>query len=69
MSVECCFREDENSLGFMLPILKKILSGELLLLRQSILKVSQELKQNWCEKKMHGQFIREMPEKVDKDKS
>ena len=29
----------------------------------------QKLKQNWCEKKMHGRFVREMPEKVDKDKT
>ena len=29
---------------------------------------AQQLKQNWREKKMHGQFVREMPEKVDKDK-
>ena len=28
----------------------------------------QELKQNWSEKKMHRQYVREMPEKVDKDK-
>ena len=69
MSVECCFREDENSLGFYVTISEENLIRELLLLRQSILKVSQELKQKWCEKKMHGQFVREMPEKVDKDKS
>ena len=29
----------------------------------------QELKQNWREKKMHGQFVREMPQKIDKDKT
>ena len=28
----------------------------------------QERKQNWCEKKMHGWLVREMPEKVHKDK-
>ena len=28
---------------------------------------AEELKQNWSEKKMHGQFVRKMPEKVDKD--
>ena len=26
-----------------------------------------ELKQNWCEKKMHGHFVWEKPVKVDKD--
>ena len=30
---------------------------------------AQELKQNWNEKKMHGQFLREMSEEVDKDKT
>ena len=30
---------------------------------------AQELKQNWREKKMHGQFVRETPEKFDKDKT
>ena len=30
---------------------------------------AQELKQKWTEKRMYGQFIREMPEKVDKDKT
>ena len=29
----------------------------------------QELKQNLNEKKMHGQFVREMPEKVDKNRT
>ena len=39
MSVERCVKEQENSLGFMLPIPKKISSGEMLQLRQSILKI------------------------------
>ena len=30
---------------------------------------AQELKQNWHEKKMDEQFVREMPDKVDKDKT
>ena len=30
---------------------------------------AQELKQSWGEKKMHGQFIRELPEEVDKDRT
>ena len=30
---------------------------------------AQELKQSWSEKKMHGQFIRELPEEVDKDRT
>ena len=31
--------------------------------------IEQDLKQNWIEKKMYGQFIREMPENVDKNKT
>ena len=31
--------------------------------------IEQELKQNWIEKKMYEQFIREMPENVDKNKT
>ena len=29
----------------------------------------QGLKQKWNEKRMHGKFVREMPEKVDKKKT
>ena len=46
-------------------------------MRQSILENTgefkkqkvKELKQNWREKKMHGQFVREMPDKSDEDKT
>ena len=31
--------------------------------------IEQERKQNWTEKKMYGQFVREMPENVDKNKT
>ena len=30
---------------------------------------TQELKQKWIEKRMYGQFLRDMPEKVDKNKT
>ena len=30
---------------------------------------TQELKQKWIEKRMYGQFLREMPEKVGKNKT
>ena len=30
---------------------------------------TQELEQKWTEKRMYGQFLREMPEKVDKNKT
>ena len=39
MSVERCVREGKMVWVFMLPILKKTSSGELLLLRQSIMKI------------------------------
>ena len=32
-------------------------------------KQEQELKQKWNEKRMHGQFVREMLEKVDENKT
>ena len=65
---------------FMLPILKKnlisgvagaetintentVTSGEFK--KQKV----KELKQNWREKRMHGLSVREMPEKLDKDKT
>ena len=31
--------------------------------------IEQELKQKWIEKKIYGQFIREMPENVDENKT
>ena len=30
---------------------------------------TQELKQKWMEKKVYGQFIRELPEKADKNRT
>ena len=60
----------------MLPILKKTSLREFMQLRQDTLtsgefkkQIEQELKQNWTEKKMYGQFVREMPENVDKNKT
>ena len=31
--------------------------------------IERELKQTWTEKKLYGQFVREMPENVDKNKT
>ena len=62
----------------MSPILKKTSLREFMQLRQSIQKIlsgefkkqiGQKRKQNWTEKKMYGQFVREMPENVDKNKT
>ena len=55
MNVEHCVKEEENSLGFYVANSEK--------------QKAQELKQKWCEKKTHGQFVREKPDKVDKDKT
>ena len=43
--------------------IQKILSGEFKK------QIGQKRKQNWTEKKMYGQFVREMPENVDKNKT
>ena len=62
-----------------LPIHNKISSGgvaaadainteDTILSREFKKQKTQELKQNWSEKKMHGQFVREILEKADKDK-
>ena len=39
MSVECCVREEENNLGFFLPILEKNLIKGFMKPRQSIRKI------------------------------
>ena len=80
MSVERCIRENENSLGFHVAnseenLIKGVAAAETI--NTEITKASdefktqeaQELKQDWHEKKMHGQFARQMPEKVDKDRT
>ena len=80
MNVERCVEEVENSLGFYVANSEKnlisgvaaaetintentVTSGEFK--KQKV----KELKQNWREKRMHGLFVREMPEKLDKDKT
>ena len=76
IGVERCVREEENILGFYV-----VNSGENLIrgvatagtIRTEGIITSGEfkkqreqgLKQKWNEKRMHGQFVREMPEKVD----
>ena len=40
-----------------------------LMSREFKTQIEQERKQNWIEKKMYGQFVREKPENVDKDKT
>ena len=80
ISIEHCVRGEENSLGlYVKNSAEKLIQG----IRTSGTietegttsksefkgQNAQELKQKWTEKRMYGQFIREMPEKVDNDKT
>ena len=78
ISLEQCIRE-ENSLGFYVANLEENFIGGVLTAEASNTKESitsaefkkqkaKELKEKWSEKQMHRQFIREMIEKVDKEK-
>ena len=80
MSVERCVREEENSLGFYVAnseenLIRGVAAAETINTENNITcgefnkQKAQELKQNWRGKKIHGQFVREMPEKVDKEKT
>ena len=80
MSVERCVREEENSLGFYVVnsernLIKGVAAAETINTKDTITsgefkkQKAQELKQNWSEKYVHRQFVREMPEKIDKDKT
>ena len=80
MSVERCFKEEQNILGFYIPnseenLIRGVAPAETINTEDTV--VSGEFKkqkqktqkQNWREKKMHEQFVWEMPDKVDKDKT
>ena len=80
MSVEGCVRGEENSLGFYITsseekLIRGVAAAGIIntedVVRSDDFKKqkAQELKQSWSEKKMHGQFIRELPEEVDKDQT
>ena len=80
ISVERCIREEENSLRFYVAnseenLIRGVLTAETINTRETITSVEfkkqreKELKEKWSEKRMHGQFIRETTEKVDKEKS
>ena len=80
MSVECCVREEENSLGFSVAnseenLIKGVYAAETINTEDTVSsgefkkQIEQERKQKWTEKKMYGQFVREMPENVDKNKT
>ena len=79
MSVERCVREEENILGFYVVnseenFVRGVAAAETINTKGTIMsgefkkQKAQELKQNCRKKKMYGQFVGEMPEKVDKDK-
>ena len=79
ISVEQCIREEENSLWFYVgnleeDLIRGVLAAETINTRETIMNVefnkqkSKELKEKWSEKQMHGQFIRETTEEVDKEK-
>ena len=80
ISVERCIREGENSLEFCVAnseenIIRGVLAAETINTRETITSIefkkkkAKELKEKWSEKRMHGQFIRETTEKVDKEKT
>ena len=80
ISVERCIREEKNSLGFYVAnseenLIRGVLTAETINTRETITSVEfkkqreKELKEKWSEKRMHGQFIRETTENVDKEKS
>ena len=80
ISVERCIREEENSVGFYVSnleenLIRGVSTAETINTRETITSVEfkkqreKELKEKWSEKRMHGQFIRETTEKVDKEKT
>ena len=80
MNVESCVGEEENSLGFYVAnseenLIRGVAAAETINTEDNVtsgefqIQKGAELKQNWREKKMHEQFVGEMPAKVDKDKT
>ena len=80
ITVERCIREEENSLGFYVAnseenLIRGVSATETINTRETITSVefkkqkAKELKEKWSEKRIHGQFIRETTEKVDKEKT
>ena len=80
ISIKTCVRLEEKYLGFyvrksnemLLEGIKKfgIVKTENLMEKEDFKKNSQnEFKNKWHETRMYGQFVREMPEEIDKDLS
>lgn len=79
-SIEQVVRGEENSLGFYVlnseeTLIKGVRASETINTEGTInsndfkRQKSQELKDRWSEKRMYGQFIRNRPEEVDREKS
>ena len=80
INIEHCVRAEENSLGFYVLnstdlLIKGVCASgtietECIMNKMDFKRLrTQELKQKWIEKRMYGQFLREMTEKVDKNKT
>ena len=80
MSSESTVRSEENNIGWYLKNSNEILLQgmkhvRILKLRESVSKkdfkksLNENRVENWKEKQMYGQFIRDMPDGTDKEKS
>ena len=80
ISIEMCVRLEENNLSLYVRVSNEMLlkdvkrfgivKTENLMEKEDFKKNSQnEFKNKWHEKRMYGQFVREMPEEIDKDLS
>ena len=73
-------REEENSLGFYVAnseenLIREVSAAETINTKETITsaefkkQTAKELKEKWSEKQVHGQIIREITEKIDKEKT
>ena len=80
ISVERCVSDEGNSFGFYVAnsednLIKGVAAAgtinteDAILSRELKKQKEKELRKNWNEERLHEQFVREMPEKVDKDKT
>ena len=80
ISIESCVRSEENNLGLYIResnkmLLKGVKKGGVIqtdyIMEKNEFKRSYqtEIKIKWREKRLYGQFVREMPEEVDKELS
>ena len=75
MSVEHCVKEEEISLVFHVNnfeenLIKGVASAETINTKDPVMIGEfKKQEQNWHEKKMHGLFVREIPQKVDQERT